>query len=140
MAQKAWMLYGSRSLDGKIFEKSVVSMASSISRIPEITFSLLDYLRWLNLAIIKYKSGSPFNARKALNLTRGFQFSNPYDRIYALLGLLDPAFTETVTVDYALRLDDTFREFTLSVLRFERNLDFLLSRGGDCFHRNERTY
>jgi hypothetical protein len=51
-------------------------------------------LNSLAMVILCYKRRPILNPRKILDFTSGHQFTDPRDRIYALLGLLDPAFVE----------------------------------------------
>jgi hypothetical protein len=52
---------------------------------------------------------------------------DPRDRIYALLSL---AWTEGITADYNLRVEDIFRNFALWTLRSDKELQLLSYAGG----------
>lgn len=60
----------------------------------------------------------------ALNLTRHADYSNPHDRIFALLGLMKPEEVVQILADYNLPIYEVFRNIALVLKRYV-NLRFL---------------
>ncbi|KAF2997713.1 hypothetical protein E8E13_006810 [Curvularia kusanoi] len=60
-----------------------------------------------------------------LDLARHSDASNPRDKIYGLLGLMDPAVSSVVTLDYNLSVEDVYTEFTRQYIEATQNLEIL---------------
>ncbi|KAJ4196347.1 hypothetical protein NW767_009468 [Fusarium falciforme] len=63
-----------------------------------------------------------------LRLARGFQATDPRDKLYAFLGIADNPFT---TPDYTLSVEDVFKNWVRGCIQRDRNLD--------CLHGNRAS-
>ncbi|PMD52527.1 HET-domain-containing protein [Hyaloscypha bicolor E] len=64
-----------------------------------------------------------------VNMGRLFDCSEPRDRVYALLGLLDAKIRDRVHVDYEKPVEEVYTEFTKLIIESSRSLEVLVDAG-----------
>ena len=57
--------------------------------------------------------------------TRHAFYTTPQDRIYALFGLMDSRFVETIRPDYTIPIADMFKNFCLAISKYYKHVKFL---------------
>ncbi|KAH8751883.1 heterokaryon incompatibility protein-domain-containing protein [Hyaloscypha finlandica] len=84
------------------------------------------------LACENRHNSSPYKRLPVLthvNLGRLFNCSEPRDRVYALLGLLDAKIRDRVYVDYKKPVEEVYTEFTKLIIESSRSLEVLVDAG-----------
>jgi hypothetical protein len=78
-------------------------------------------------------SKQPFSLTSLIRETIGFQFNNPSDRVYALLGMAGPDTRMSIPVDYNKPLLDVYMDAIHHILTYERSLNVLFIAIGEEF-------
>lgn len=92
----------------------------------------LDRARSRTLACINRHNPLPHQRCSTLghvNAGRLFNCSEPRDRVYGLLGLLDPRVRDQVNVDYKKPTTEVYTEFTKLIIESSRSLEILVHAG-----------
>jgi Heterokaryon incompatibility protein (HET) len=92
----------------------------------------LDRARVRTLACVNRHNPLPHQRCSMLghvNIGRLFQCSEPRDRVYALLGLLDSKVRDQVHVEYKKPVEEVYTEFTKLIIESSRSLEVLVHAG-----------
>ena len=87
----------------------------------------LQHLQLLRHAVVE--SENCMDLRSILTRIRMAEATDPKDRVYGILGLIDPCVTALITVDYTLSLEDIYTQFVIAVIQSTGKLDVILSHG-----------
>jgi hypothetical protein len=83
--------------------------------------------------VLPSPSKQPFPLTSLIRETIGFQFNNPSDRVYALLGMAGPDTRMSIPVDYNKPLLDVYIDAIHHILTCERSLNVLFMAIGEEF-------
>ena len=92
----------------------------------------LDRARSRTLACVNRHNPLPHQRCSILghvNIGRLFNCSEPRDRVFALLGLMDSKVREKILVDYEKPVEEVYTEFTKVIVESSRSLEILVHAG-----------
>ncbi|KAI4921568.1 hypothetical protein J4E85_008913 [Alternaria conjuncta] len=85
-------------------------------------------LHMLNLLGLTSQTDIEFKCTSILDLVRRADATDARDKIYSILGLLDPAISTGVTPNYLLSVQQVYTNFMKSVINASKKLDHVVTR------------
>ena len=87
----------------------------------------IQYLELVRTAVTRNETYP--DLQRVLTMTRSANATDLKDKVYGILGLVDPNIVDLITPDYSLSLQDVYMSFTTAVIRSTGKLDIILSHG-----------
>jgi hypothetical protein len=85
--------------------------------------------RMYRLASINFNPNGEASLDLLLNLVRKADATDKKDKVYGILGLLDPTISEDVVPDYSLSVRQVYTDFVISVVKNSRRLEQIMFGG-----------
>jgi hypothetical protein len=89
----------------------------------------LEARRVYRLASLTFNPNADIRLDRLLNLVRRADATDKRDKVYSILGLLDPAVSAEIVPNYKLSVQQIFTEFTKAVINYSGSLDQIVFGG-----------
>ncbi|KAI1114124.1 heterokaryon incompatibility protein-domain-containing protein [Nemania sp. NC0429] len=136
LAREAIVLCGTSSLDWDFFYwgfRLIVLLRRGTTGEPErVSTSNLDLIRGLRqkkLGMNRDGQEEHIDLLQLLWDVRQLDATDPRDKVYSVVGLIDPAEarTEGLTSNYTISVEESYKRVTLAIMSYTRNLDVLIT-------------